>query len=81
MLAQSLARTRMSESATTWLSRKEAARFLAQIGCPISPKTLENLALNNNAGKGPPFTRVRKYVRYDAADLRAWAEKSAVRVN
>lgn len=71
----------MSDSGVTWLSRKDAARFLANIGCPISAKTLANLAVNNNALSGPPFTRTRKIVRYDAADLRAWAAREAVRVN
>jgi len=71
----------VSDATKSWFSRKEAARFLTEIGCPISPKTLENLALNNNARRGPPFTRVRKNVRYDAAELRTWAMKTAVKVN
>jgi hypothetical protein len=69
-------------SATTeWLSRKEAAIYLKRLGCPIAPKTLENLASNNNAGCGPPFTRIGwKCVRYLRTDLDAWASRRMVRV-
>lgn len=62
-----------------WLSRKEAATLLHKMGCPISVRTLEKLAVNNNAGGGPPYKRFRwKSVRYDRADLIAWANKEAV---
>ena len=71
----------MSDAAVTWLTRKEAARFLTGLGCPISSKTLANLAANNNAMSGPSFTRVRKNVRYDTTELRAWAAKAAVRID
>ena len=71
----------MSDAAVTWLSRKEAARFLTSLGCPISSKTLANLASKNNAMGGPSFTRVRQSVRYDTADLRAWVAREAVKVN
>ena len=64
-----------------WLSRKQAASFLATLGCPITPRTLEKLAGNNNAGKGPAFTRFRwKSVRYARTDLEAWAKKEATRI-
>lgn len=64
-----------------WLSRKQASSLLHSIGCPISVKTLENMAVNDNAGKGPPYTRFRwKAVRYRRADLIAWAQKEAVRI-
>lgn len=67
--------------ATDWLSRKQAASFLATLGCAITPRTLEKMASNNNAGKGPPFTRFRwKSVRYARIDLEAWAKKEATRV-
>lgn len=57
-----------------WFSRKEAALYLASIGCPVPLRTLEKWAMNNNAGKGPPFTRIKsKIVRYRRADLDAWA--------
>lgn len=64
-----------------WLSRKEAARYLTEIGYRISPKTLDNYAQNNNAGKGPPFDRFGwKTVRYRRGDLLAWAQNRTVRV-
>jgi len=64
-----------------WLTRKEAAAFLTRIGCPISVWTLAQMAVNNNAGKGPAFTRTGwKTLRYEPADLRAWAEKKITRV-
>jgi hypothetical protein len=37
-----------------WLGRKEAARYLATIGYPVKPKTLDNWAAKNNALGGPP---------------------------
>jgi hypothetical protein len=56
------------------LSRKEAARYLTSIGCPISPKTLANLAAVDNSGGGPSFTRLRQLrVLYLRADLETWA--------
>lgn len=64
-----------------WLSRKEAARYLESIGCPVSVRTLETRAVNNNEGRGPPFTRIGwKTVRYKREDLDRWAKKEAVRV-
>ncbi len=36
-----------------WLSRKEAARYLTSIGCPISERSLAVRAINNNEGRGP----------------------------
>ena len=64
-----------------WLNRKEAAIHLANIGCPISVRTLEKWASHNNAGKGPPFMRIRwKIVRYSRADLEAWAYREVERV-
>lgn len=58
-----------------FLSRKEAAAYLAKIGCPIGLRTLATLASNNNEGKGPRFTRTRwKIVRYLKTDLDAWAK-------
>lgn len=67
--------------AADWLPRKRAADFLASMGCPISPRTLEKWAANGNRGKGPPFTRVRtNIVRYLKADLLAWAAREAQRI-
>ncbi len=75
-LAQALGREKR-----IWLTRKQAAAFLADIGCPISPKTLAIKAVNNNAGKGPAFTRSGwRSVRYEPADLRAWAATQIVRI-
>lgn len=68
-------------SDSDWLTRKEAAKFLAALGCSISPKTLANLAANGNAGKGPPFTQTRwKIVRYTKGDLELWAASQMRRV-
>lgn len=62
-------------------SRKESAIYLTSIGYPIAAKTLENMANNNNKGKGPPFDRIGwGSVRYARADLDAWAKARTVRV-
>lgn len=62
-------------------SRKEAALYLTSIGHPISAKTLQNKADNNNAGGGPPFDRIGwGSVRYARADLDAWAKARTTRV-
>ena len=64
-----------------WLNRKEAAQFLTSIGCRISAKTLTNLASNNNAGRGPPFTRFRwNRVSYRRTELELWASRETKRV-
>lgn len=64
-----------------YLTRKEAAGYLARIGCPISSATLQKYAANNNAGGGPAFTRYRwRLVRYKRSDLDAWAKKEGTRV-
>ncbi len=64
-----------------WLNRKEAAIYLAKIGCPVSGRTLDTLAQNNNEGGGPSFVRIRKkFVRYNRSDLEAWAKKVTVRI-
>ena len=42
---------------------------------------LAHKAAGNNRGSGPPFTRVGwRSVRYRVSDLRAWAEKTAQRI-
>lgn len=57
-----------------WLSRKEAVIYLASIGCPVSQRSLEKRAMNDNEGHGPPFTRVGwSIIRYRRKDLDAWA--------
>jgi hypothetical protein len=71
----------MAASPNCWLTRKEAAAFLGTIGCPISHRTLANMAAKDNAMGGPPFQRVRrKIVRYQRDDLVRWAQQSSVRV-
>lgn len=63
------------------LSRKEAARYLTALGYRITAKTLGNLANNNNAGDGPPYTRCGwKTVTYDRADVDAWAKARMVKI-
>lgn len=66
------------------LGRKAAATYLQRKGCRTSPGTLANLAANENAEQGPPFTRYRRkgrnYVSYRRADLDAWAAKKLRRV-
>lgn len=63
------------------LTRKAASSYLSKLGCPVSPRTLANMASNDNAGKGPPFIRFRwKTVRYKRSDLDAWALKETVRI-
>lgn len=65
-----------------WLSRKDASLYLTAIGCPTSVRALEKRASNNNAGKGPSFTRSSwKCVKYKRADLDAWAQTQVVRVD
>ena len=65
-----------------WLTRKQAADYLASLGySSISAKSLANMASNNNAGKGPPFTRIGwKTVRYEKSDLKKWLEARVERI-
>ena len=63
------------------LNRKAASAYLDKLGCPVAPKTLRNMAANDNAGKGPSFFRFRwKTIRYKRSDLDAWARKEIRRV-
>jgi hypothetical protein len=74
-------REALSLAETEFLSRKEASSFLHRLGCPVSARTLEKLAANNNAGAGPPFYRFRwKAVRYAKTELVEWARRETVRV-
>jgi uncharacterized protein YjhX (UPF0386 family) len=67
--------TRAAKPEKEWLSRKEAAVYLTGQGYRIETQTLANLAANNNAKGGPPFTRSGwKAVRYKKTDLDAWAQ-------
>ena len=64
-----------------WLSRKEAATYLTERGIRVTERTLANLASNNNAGKGPSFTRARwRTVLYARADLDLWLAREMRRV-
>ena len=68
-------------AATAPLSRKEAAAYLTSIGCPISAHTLAKLAMDDNSGGGPPFTKVRqRLVWYSREDLAVWAKGQYVKV-
>lgn len=70
-----------ASSATEWLSRKEAANYLGELGYPVSPTTLQKMAENFNAKGGPPFTKYGpRVVRYQKAELRAWLDSRTVRV-
>lgn len=63
------------------LTRKEAAIFLSSIGYSVGSKALAAWAANNNARKGPPFTRLSgRTVRYSKVDLRAWYDSRAKRI-
>ena len=63
------------------LSRKEAAAYLESLGVKLAPGTLANMAANNNAGGGPPFTQQRwNRVWYRRGDLDAWAATQLRRV-
>lgn len=64
----------------TFLSRKEAAAFLRRNNCPISHRTLEQMAANRNAGKGPPFYKSGAKVLYDPAELDEWRRKRIRRI-
>ena len=65
----------------TWLTRKSAAIYLTRIGRPISNRTLEKMANNNNSGNGPPYVRSAwKRVMYLQSDLDAWAKSQMIRV-
>jgi hypothetical protein len=64
-----------------WLCSKQAAEYLASVGCFVSHRTLANLRSNNNRGAGPSFTRTRwRTVRYRKTDLDAWANRETVRI-
>lgn len=66
---------------TPWLNRKQAAAYLTEAGCSVSPKTLGNLASNENSGKGPAFHRNGwSRVVYHKTDLDTWRQKRLVRV-
>lgn len=56
-----------------WVKRKEAARILTDMGYPVTAEQLAQMAENNNAGAGPPFTRTGwRSVWYHINDLKSW---------
>lgn len=63
-----------------YLSRKQAAAYLRNHNCPISHRSLERMAANGNAGKGPPFWKSGQTVLYDPAELEEWRKKRIRRV-
>jgi len=64
-----------------WFTRVEAAEYLSRIGCPVSKRSLEKKASNNNEGKGPAFTRIGwRTVKYHRRDLDTWAFQQIERV-
>lgn len=67
--------------ASPWLTRKQAAVFMTDLGCPIAYATLMNWARKDNAGKGPPYTVAGwRTVRYHKEDLRKWVKDRIRRV-
>ena len=66
------------------LNRKQAAAYLGSKGCRCSAITLAIMAMDGNAGRGPPMTvyrhKSRGYVSYRRSDLDAWAAKKLRRV-
>lgn len=74
-------RALVSETAKDWLTRKEASLYLFSIGCPVSANTLANMAGNNNAGRGPAYSRISwKVIRYHRRDLDTWVKSRVQRV-
>ncbi len=64
-----------------FLNRKDCSRYLECLGLKLAPKTLANLAANNNGGDGPPFVRTRwSKVFYNRAEVEAWAKTQTVKV-
>lgn len=62
-------------------TRKEAVHYLNSIGCPISLRTLENMATSATRANGPPFTKFSwGAVRYSRGDLDKWAAANTRRV-
>jgi len=69
------------KSGDDWLTRKEAAIYLSDMGFPMTVRALEKRAANNNAGKGPSFTQFSwKCVKYLRRDLDEWALKQTKRI-
>lgn len=53
-----------------YLTRKEASAWFQERGVRhVTPSHLSDLA---DAGRGPPYSRMGKYVYYTEHDLQAW---------
>lgn len=63
-----------------FLTRKQAAHYLRRRGIQTSYRHLNNLALNNNAGGGPPFYKDGNRALYTRDDLEEWRRKRLRRV-
>jgi hypothetical protein len=60
------------------LTRKEASKYLAQLGYSIAPSSLKTYASRE---KGPPYYKVNGYcVRYSREDLEKWLQSITKRV-
>ena len=60
------------------MPRKQAASYLASLGYPIAPRTLERLACS---GRGPPYQRFgSRTTSYDKDEVRTWAEARSMRI-
>ena len=55
-----------------FLSRQEAAEYLAQKGCPVSPGTLSLWACTGRYSL--PHVKVGRLVRYRRRDIDRWLE-------
>jgi hypothetical protein len=58
----------------SYLSRAGAADWCAERG--LRHVTVRHLAELADSGKGPPYSRMGKYVYYKRADLEAWLAKT-----
>jgi len=76
-----MANERLMYESREWLDRKECAAYLTALGHRISPSRLANLASKDNAGRGPPFYRIRwSRVAYKPTEVADWAKLQMVRV-
>lgn len=63
------------------LLRTEASAYLESLGFRLSVRSLEMMAMHNNAKKGPPFMRFGwRTIRYRRSDLKRWAAANIERV-
>lgn len=64
-----------------YIGRKEAARYLTSIGCPIHWRTLANMACGDSPTKGPVFYKTAwGRVYYLKNDLTEWAKNQVKRI-